>query len=45
MVLTISVRRDDTLLVDGRMTYVFVDPVRGGKIEIPARVRAMLSDG
>jgi acyl-CoA thioester hydrolase len=43
MVLAISERRGETLLVDGRMTYVFVDPKTGGKIEIPARVRAMLA--
>ena len=45
MVLAINVRRGETLLVDGRMTYVFVEPAKGTKIEIPARVRAMLSEG
>jgi acyl-CoA thioester hydrolase len=44
MVLAINERRGDTLLVDGRMTYVFVDPAAGTKLEIPARVRAMLSE-
>ena len=43
MVLALSERRDGTLLVDGRMTYVFVDPATGAKQEIPAHVRQALS--
>jgi acyl-CoA thioester hydrolase len=42
MVLALSERRDGDLLVDGRMTYVFVDPATGAKQEIPAHVREKL---
>ena len=42
MVLALAERRDGTLLVDGRMTYVFVDPSTGTKREIPAHVREKL---
>ena len=43
MVLALAERRDETLLVDGRMTYVFVDPGAGTKREIPAHVREKLA--
>ena len=45
MVLALAERRDGTLLVDGRMTYVFVDPATGTKREIPETVRERLSSG
>ena len=44
MVLSIAERRDGTLLVDGRMTYVYIDPATGAKKEIPADVRERLSE-
>ncbi len=43
MVLALEERRDGELLVEGRMAYVFVDPVKGGKIPIPDHIRAKLS--
>ncbi len=43
MVLSIAERRDGTLLVDGRMTYVFVDPATGSKQAIPEQIRHTLS--
>ena len=42
MVIALAERRDGALLVDGRMTYVFVDPATGAKREIPAHVRERL---
>ena len=38
-----SVRRDDELLVEGRMVHVFVDTATMGKREIPDWLRAGLS--
>ena len=43
MVLALSERCGGELLVDGRMTYVFVDPAKGTKLEIPAHVRERLT--
>jgi acyl-CoA thioester hydrolase len=44
MVLAIAERRGGELLVDGRMTYVFVVPATGAKQEIPGFVRERLSE-
>ncbi len=44
MVLSVAERRGGDLLVDGRMTYVFVDPATGAKQEIPDFVRGRLSE-
>ena len=38
-----AVRRDDRLLVEGRIVHVFVDPATMAKQEIPAHVRAGLT--
>ena len=43
MILALQERRGGDVLVDGRMTYVFVDPASGAKQEIPAHVRDRLA--
>ena len=42
MAMTTAIRRDDELLVDGRIVHVFVDAATMGKKAIPDHMRAAL---
>jgi acyl-CoA thioester hydrolase len=42
MTMRLDVRREDELLVEGEMRYVFVDTATGGKTPIPDEVRGGL---
>lgn len=42
MVTSMSVTRDETLVVEGEMRHVFIDAATGAKIPIPADIRSRL---